>query len=137
MMNRYHMVAGSRQSVSTRNDRNASTRYSGITIGAPMPTSSSGVTTKITTAAVVVGRSEAYQGLLLSLEFGLLIGGRVVVAACCSVIVHLTRFGTDDGIARPACGDSAVDHRPAVPFGTHIGAVASAVRVPGAGRLQS
>jgi hypothetical protein len=118
-MNRYHIAAGSRQSVSTRNERNASTRYSGTTMGAPMPSSSSGVMTKITTPAAVVVRNEAYQGLLLGLEFGPPIGGRVVVAACCSVIVHLTRFMTDDGVARPARGGSAAEHRLAVPFGTH------------------
>jgi hypothetical protein len=53
-------------------------------MGAPMPTSSSGVMTKITTAAVVVDCREVYQGLLLGLEFGLPIGGRVVAGACCS-----------------------------------------------------
>jgi hypothetical protein len=48
----------------------------------------SGVTTEIITAAAVLDRSEAYQGLGLEVE--LAVGDREVVDAGCSVIVHLT-----------------------------------------------
>jgi hypothetical protein len=86
MMNRYHMVAGSRHSVRSRNDRKASTRYPGTTMGAPMPIRISGVTTKMITAAAVLDRSEAYHGLALGLETGLGVGDRGLVGACCSAI---------------------------------------------------
>jgi hypothetical protein len=42
------------------------------------------------------------------------------VPAVLVIIVHLTRFGTNDGVARPARGDSAVDHPLTVPFDTHV-----------------
>src|SRR5829696_3711378 len=120
MMNRYHMVAGSRHSVSTRNERKVSTRYSGTTMGAPMLTRMSGVTTKITTAAAVLDRSEAYQGLALGLAVAPTVGDLGLVGVRGSVIVYLIRFETDDGVARPADRRSAGEHLPVVPFGTVV-----------------
>jgi hypothetical protein len=85
-----------------------------------MPIRMSGVTTKMITAAAVLDRSEAYQGLALGLEIGLAVDGRGLVGARCSVIVHLIRFETDDGVARPALDGSAGDHDPPVTFGTAV-----------------
>jgi hypothetical protein len=84
-----------------------------------MPIRISGVTTKIITAAAVLDRSVAYQGLALDLD-GSVLGDRGLVAACCSVIIHLIRFETDDGVARLGRSDSADDHVPPVPFGTTV-----------------
>ena len=86
-----------------------------------MPIRMSGVTTKITTAAAVLDRSEAYQALALGLAAELAVGDRGLVGACCAVIVvYLIRFETDDGVARPARGRSAGEHRPVVSFGTAV-----------------
>jgi hypothetical protein len=72
------------------------------------------------TAAAVLDRSEAYHGLALGLETRPGVGDRGLVGACCSDIVHLIRFETDDGVARPARIDSAGGHEPVVTFGTTV-----------------
>jgi hypothetical protein len=73
------------------------------------------------TAAAVLDRREAYQGLALGLAVGLAVGDRGLVGTCCSVIVvHLNRFETDDGVARPADERSAAGHGPVVTFGTAV-----------------
>jgi len=85
-----------------------------------MLTRMSGVTTKITTAAAVLDRSEAYQGLALGLAVAPTVGDLGLVGVRGSVIVYLIRFETNDGVARPADRRSAGEHLPVVPFGTTV-----------------
>src|SRR5215211_4396299 len=99
-------------------------------MGAPMPTRMSGVRTKITTAAAVLDRSEAYQGLAF-LEVRLRVGDRGLAGADCAVIVHLIGFETDDGVARTTRGCSAADHPRVVRFDTPPLDVSAVVEVRG------